>query len=193
MPKMSGLELQASLKEEECNIPIIFITAMETPGCVLQAMRREQSSSLQNRSIINCCSKGFGPLLICEQPGFSQWAQDLVCKDFCRRTSAAVTNAGTADQVERTLGQDDRQWLPAPRVPFWTRWSRFSHRFDCPRRGRPGTGKELVDHALHNASQRCGRSFIKLNCAAIPLDLLESELFGHLRGESISPERSRRR
>ena len=62
----------------------------------------------------------------------------------------------------------------------------------CLIEGETGTGKELVAHALHDQSRRAGGPFIEVNCAAIPSELIESELFGHEKGAFTSAIKQRK-
>src|ERR1700679_3511958 len=92
-----------------------------------------------------------------------------------------MTNAVTADQVERTFERIIGSSAALESVLTQVEQVAPTNSTVLIE-GETGTGKELIAHAIHNASQRCGRPFIKLNCAAIPLDLLESELFGQEKG-----------
>jgi transcriptional regulator with GAF, ATPase, and Fis domain len=86
--------------------------------------------------------------------------QDEKDREFARIVGKSPALEAVLDQVERVAPTDSTVLI----------------------QGETGTGKELIAQAIHNVSRRYGRPYVKLNCAAIPFDLLESELFGHERG-----------
>ncbi len=94
-------------------------------------------------------------------------SNDFMCKDKASGPRRFEQLIGNSPALEAVLDQVERVASTSSTVLI---------------QGETGTGKELIARAIHNLSSRCGRPFVKLNCAAIPLDLLESELFGHERG-----------
>jgi two-component system nitrogen regulation response regulator GlnG len=167
MPGETGLELLASIKARHPRLPVIIMTAYSDLDSAVSAFRG-------------------GAFEYLPKPFDVDHAVALI-----RRASADVP----ATTAPASVGGDDAEMLgqaPAMQEVFRA-IGRLSHSHATVLvTGESGTGKELVARALHRHSPRASAPFVAINTAAIPKDLLESELFGHERGAFTGAQSARR-
>ncbi len=157
MPGESGLSLLKKIKAAHPQVPVIVMTAFSDLDTAVQAFQG-------------------GAFEYLPKPFDVEQALDLI------RRAAAVTEAAPSSE-ERTAGEREMLGKAAAMQDVFRAIGRLSQsHVTVLITGESGTGKELVARALHEHSPRKGKPFIAINTAAIPKDLLESELFGHERG-----------
>ena len=170
LPDQSGLSAYEQIRRQNPAIPIVFITASGSSDTAIESMRLGAMDYL---------SKPLDMARIREVVG-----QALAISNLIRATVAgndlensdAISRAGTTSSdalIGHCLAMQE-VYKAIGRVA--------GQNINVLIRGESGTGKELVARAIHQHSNRVGKKFLAVNCAAIPESLLESELFGHEKG-----------
>ena len=167
MPGVSGLELLQALRERLPKVPVIVMTAYSDLDSAVAAFQG-------------------GAFEYLPKPFDVDQALDLVRRALAENASRDVPASSDAPTPE-ILGQ-----APAMQEVFRAIGRLSQSHATVLITGESGSGKELVARALHRHSPRAGGPFIALNTAAIPRDLLESELFGHERGAFTGAAAQRR-
>ena len=167
MPGMDGLELLSALSESFPDIPVIIMTAHSDLDSAVSAFQGGAFEYLPK------------PFDIDDAISLAQRA--------CARRHESTSEILTPQSLPEIIGE-----APAMQEVFRAIGRLSKSNINVLITGESGTGKELVALSLHKHSPRADREFIALNTAAIPRDLLESELFGHERGAFTGAQSQRK-
>ncbi|MDE2275165.1 MAG: sigma 54-interacting transcriptional regulator [Burkholderiales bacterium] len=169
LPGADGLALFERIRTQHPSLPVILLTAHGTIPDAVEATAR---------GVFTYLTKPFDGKALLEQ----------VAKALAVSPAPAPTSSG-ADETWRSPIVSR-----SPRMAELLAEARLIARSEASVliRGASGSGKELLAQAIHQASPRAGRPFVAVNCGAIPESLLESELFGHVKGAftgAVAPHR----
>jgi len=161
LPGLNGLDLQQELANADAQVPIIFLTGHGDIPMTVRAVKAGAANFLTKpfddeellKAIRQCIAFRDKERLYLE----SEIRSECKFEEIVGKSNALQR---VLEQVSIVAPTDSTVLL----------------------QGETGTGKELIARALHNLSPRKDRNFVRLNCAAIPSGLLESELFGHDKG-----------
>ena len=169
MPKMDGIEVLQRAREGGVNVPFIMLTGHGNISTAVEAMKSGAYDFISKPPDLN-------RLLTAVRNALQ--IKNLVSenKNLKKRIAKKFKIIGASDQINRIHDLIEKVAPTDARVLIT---------------GENGTGKELVAHHLHQKSNRSGTPFVEVNCAAIPSELIESELFGHLKGAFTSAIKDR--
>src|SRR5678815_515766 len=166
MPKVDGMELLRAALRDDPSRPVVMLTAHGTVDNAVEALKT-------------------GAFDYITKP-FDQNEVRLIVKKALRTRDLASADASSDTVTIAPKEGTARFGIIGESTPILEVYAILERVADTPTTvlvtGESGTGKELVARALHENSSRHDRPFIKVNCAAIPKDLMESELFGYERG-----------
>ncbi|MBC7929168.1 MAG: sigma-54-dependent Fis family transcriptional regulator, partial [Rubrivivax sp.] len=163
MPNGSGLDVLRASKSADTDVPVVLMTAYGSIDEAVQAMKDGAHDFLQKPVDSNHL------LLLVERAleGARLRTENILLREEWSRRYGFPRIVGESDAIKRVVAETQRVAQTDTTVLLL---------------GESGTGKELFARALHHLSARREKTFVAINCAAIPETLIESELFGHERG-----------
>ncbi len=170
MPKMDGIEVLEKINGMSPDTPVVMISGHGTVDTAVEAIKKGAFDFIEKPLDLN-------RLLITIRNAMDKSNLITETKVLKRKISKTYEMIGESDAIKRIKELIDRVAETDARVLIT---------------GDNGTGKELVARWLHEKSNRANKPFVEVNCAAIPSELIESEMFGHEKGAFTSAHKQRK-
>tara|TARA_B100000900_G_scaffold415284_1_gene444598 strand:- start:16058 stop:17227 length:1170 start_codon:yes stop_codon:yes gene_type:complete len=169
MPKMDGIEVLQKVRENGINIPFIMLTGHGNISTAVEAMKAGAYDFILKPPDLNRLLTAVRNALETK----NLFTENIKLRKRIAKKYNIIGKSDAIDEIHKMI----EKVAPTEARVLIT--------------GKNGTGKELVAHHLHQKSNRSEGPFVEVNCAAIPSDLIESELFGHIKGAFTSAIKDR--